>query len=433
MLLRFKFSNFRSFRGEQEFSLIAGSFRDPDNGAFSIPGLSERVRPVAAIYGANGSGKTNVLRALQFLTDAVQKSHRLWAPDQAIPRDPFMGDTNSPAPSRFVIDFVLREVRHQYGFVMDSKVVAEEWLHAYPRNKKQTWFNRKLGRPIVFGSKLSGENKTIAQLTRSNSLFLSAAAQNNHEMLLPVYNWFSNRLRFVIGDRGDWKKLTTKMCNDSRTRSLITQLLFIGDLGIVDLQVSEERIPEEMREKARKLIDAMRLIFEYKGDMASVDELGAQSVVKLIHKVGGETFPFGPEQESAGTIAYLALLGPLVEAIKNGGVICIDELDASLHPLISIQIMQLFANRNRNPKAAQMIFNTHDTNLLGGAILRRDEVWFTEKDSHGESHLYPLTDFKPRRQESLQNGYLQGRYGAIPFIHAEQLMTELVEGDAEKA
>jgi AAA15 family ATPase/GTPase len=135
--------------------------------------------------------------------------------------------------------------------------------------------------------------------------------------------------------------------------------------------------------------------------------------------------------ESAGTLAYLALLGPLVEALKYGGVICVDELDSSLHPLIAIEIMRLFENRAQNPKGGQLIFNTHDTNLLNTGVLRRDQIWFTEKDSKGESHLYPLTDFKPRREENLESGYLQGRYGAIPFIHSDEFVTSLADGDGE--
>jgi AAA15 family ATPase/GTPase len=143
--------------------------------------------------------------------------------------------------------------------------------------------------------------------------------------------------------------------------------------------------------------------------------------------------PFDPKEESAGTMAYLALLGPIVKALRSGGVICIDEIDSSLHPLIAVLIMRFFSNPGINPKGGQLIFNTHDTNLLSSGTLRRDQIWFTEKDKNGESHMYPLTDFKPRRQENLENGYLQGRYGAIPFIHSDELMTSLVEGDGEEA
>jgi AAA15 family ATPase/GTPase len=432
MLLRFAFSNFRSFRGEQELSLVAGPLNDHGAGIFEIPGLNERVLPVAAIYGANASGKTTVLRALSFMDRAIHNSHRLWEPEQPIPLEPFAGEA-AESPAKFIVDFIHGDVRHQYGFVVSSAAVLEEWLHVYPKGKRQAWFNRKLGKPISFSDKLTGENKVIEQLSRSNSLFLSAAAQNNHEMLLPIYNWFWNTLRFVIGPRGAETKLTVEMCADSETRALIARLLCVADLGITDLNVTVENMPEEFREKTKKFVEAIRSIFEIDPERTIPEEI-THSAVKLLHRIDGKLLPFDLERESAGTIAYLALLGPLVQALRTGGVICIDELDSSLHPLIAGEIMRLFENKVQNPKGAQLIFNTHDTNLLNTGILRRDQIWFTEKDAKGESHLYPLTDFKPRRQENLESGYLQGRYGAIPFIHSDEFVSSLagVDGQTKK-
>jgi hypothetical protein len=252
-------------------------------------------------------------------------------------------------------------------------------------------------------------------LTRSNSLFLSAAAQNNHEMLLPIYNWFWTTLVFVIGGRSEETKQTIKMCQESpETRALITRLLSIADLGIADLTITVKRPRTLAEEITRSMLPGP-----------------PPSTVELLHRINGRLLPFELDQESAGTAAYLALLGPLVEALQSGGVICVDELDSSLHPLMAIEIMRLFENRDQNPTRAQLIFNTHDTNLLNTGLLRRDQIWFTEKDAKGESHLYPLTDFKPRREENLGSGYLQGRYGAIPFIHSEGFVTSLAEGDGE--
>ena len=429
MLLRFKFSNFRSFRGEQELSLVAGPLNDHSEGVFEIPGFKERVLPVAAIYGANASGKTTVLRALGFMDRAVHDSHRLWEPEQPIPVEPFAGE-GADSPTQFVVDFIHEDVRHQYGFAMNSASVLEEWLQVYPKGRRQTWFHRKIGKPISFSDKLTGENKVIEQLCRSNSLFLSAAAQNNHEMLLPIYNWFWNTLKFVIGPRSAETKLTVEMCSHAETRALITRLLCIADLGITDVNITVESVPEEFREKTKKFVEAIRSIFEIDSDRAFPDE-ATHAAVKLLHRIDGKLLPFDLERESAGTVAYLALLGPLVNALRNGSVICVDELDSSLHPLIAIEIMRLFENRAQNPKGGQLIFNTHDTNLLNTGILRRDQIWFTEKDAKGESHLYPLTDFKPRREENLESGYLQGRYGAIPFIHSGEFVTSLAEGDGK--
>jgi AAA15 family ATPase/GTPase len=346
---------------------------------------------------------------------AIRQSQRFWEPEQAIPLEAFAGEAPE-CSSRFVVDFIQGRVRHQYGFAANTAAVTEEWLHVYPNGKKQAWFQRKGGEPILFGEKLLGENRVIEQLTRNNSLFLSAAAQNNHEMLVPVYKWFWNSHTFVLGDRSIESIRTAEMCNDSETRDLIARLLRAADLGIADVIVEEER--EEFSEKGITSFEEVARAM-----------LAGRRVVKLRHRVGGRLLPFGLEQESAGTLAYLAILGPLVNALRTGGVICIDELDSSLHPLIAIEIMRLFQDRGQNPKCGQLIFNTHDTNLLNTGILRRDQIWFTEKDVNGGSHLYPLTDFKPRREENLESGYLQGRYGAIPFIHSDEFVTSLADGD----
>src|SRR5580700_4637424 len=201
MLLKFRFSNFRSFRTEQELSLVASKLPGSGDGLFSPPGLKEQVLPVAAIYGANASGKTAVIKAFELMANAVKFSHTQWQPDQRIPVEPFVGD--DPAlPSEFSVDFLLDGTRHQYGFAANSQAFLKEWLYAYPKGKRQLWFDRADGHPISFGAKMPGENKIIEGLTRKNSLFLSAAAQNNHEALLPAYGWFSQSISFVIGVLG---------------------------------------------------------------------------------------------------------------------------------------------------------------------------------------------------------------------------------------
>jgi AAA15 family ATPase/GTPase len=217
------------------------------------------------------------------------------------------------------------------------------------------------------------------------------------------------------------------MCDEPGTRAVLARLLSIADLGITDITI--ESLPDEAKDKAEKLTDLILSLFELKADQVPLEPV--RTAVKLLHHINGGSTPLALEQESAGTIAYFELLGPLVNTLKVGGVICVDELDSSLHSLIAIEIMRLFENRAQNPKGAQLIFNTHDTNLLSTGILRRDQIWFTEKDAKGESHLYPLTDFRPRREENLESGYLQGRYGAIPFIHSDEFVTSLADRDVQ--
>jgi uncharacterized protein len=424
MLLRLRFSNFRSFRTEQELSLVAGPFTDLPGVVRHSAGAREGILLGAAIYGANGSGKSNVIKAVSFMSSAVARSHRSWNPEGPIPREPFMADEESGREaSEFEVDFLLAGVRYRYGFRVDSEVVLEEWLHVYPNGKKQTWFHRKRGAPIAFSKKMPGENRTIEGLTRKNSLFLSAAAQNNHEALLPVYRWLAG-MRFVHGDRATYLRRTAKLCTQSDYKNEIAKLVSVADLGIADVVVEQTKLP-----------DGMRALFEAITSISKMPEKTplseTQTEIKLLHRLADKTVSFDNSRESAGTIAYLSLLGPVVDALKKGVPLLIDELDASLHPLLAIELIRLFNTPSSNPNGAQLIFNTHDTNLLSSGVLRRDQIWFTEKGSDASSHLFALSDFKPRRQENLQNGYLQGRYGAIPFINPDDFLLRFEDGNGK--
>src|ERR1035437_9130395 len=333
VLLRFRFSNFRSFRAEQELSLIGGSFTDLPDVVRHPAGLKEGVLPGAAIYGANASGKTNVIQAVRFMASAVSLSHRGWSPDAPIPRQPFMTDEESSLePSEFEADFLLAGVRHRYGFRVNSQVVLEEWLYVYPKGKKQTWFHRKRGNPIVFSNKMPGENRVIENLTRQNSLFLSAAAQNAHEALLPIFTWLCGLL-FVIGRRSKYHQYTARLCSKLDYMTEIERLVSAADLGIAEMSVEEIKV-----KFTDKTFDKIASILKLPNE--------PDPVIRLLHRLGNTTVPFNMDQESDGTLAYLALLGPAVDAIKKGPPLLIDELDASLHPLLAIQLLRLFNTRS---------------------------------------------------------------------------------------
>jgi len=429
MLLRFKFSNVLSFHGEQEVSFAAAAITEKAGGVVSLPFMKHGVLPVLGIYGANASGKTNVIRALAFMASAVEKSHRTWKPDGGIPRRPFqLTSCSIQEPSSFAVDFLLGGIRHEYGFVMDSQFVREEWLYVYPNNKRQAWFVRKQAAPINFSSKMQGENRAIEALTRSNSLFLSTAAQNNHDALTPIYGWFSDQLHFIYADRPQLAQQTVSLCAEDTFRAMVANILTQADLGIAGMKVTEENMPEEIKPALRAFFTALKPELGA-SDLRDADELLTRPSVEFLHRSDGEPVQFSLGQESRGTTAFLSLLGPILEALRDGGLIAIDELDAHLHPLLALRIIELFLSSDYNRHGAQLIFATHDTTLF--RALRRDQIWFTEKKDDGGSTLYPLTDFKPRRDENLQNGYLQGRYGAVPFIDAESLWRVLEPQHAE--
>jgi hypothetical protein len=421
MLIQFRVENHHSLRDEQTLSMVAASAGDKDDPRLIRPeGLGEALLPAVALYGANASGKSNVVGALGFMRDAVLQSHRLWAPGSPPPRDPFALSSKTSEPSLFEVDILVSNVRYRYGFVLGAMRVEEEWLHAWPRGKKQTWFERE-GERFEFGKLLHGENEIIRGLTRPNSLFLSAAAQNNHAQILPIFTWFDGaRFELRRGAAGTVDPAQSAILeelfsvprqpslfqeeNDAqdRDRQAIVRLLRAADVGIMGIRAiraeGARRAPGLQAQRIPRFHD-----------------------LYLLHKAQepeGVWLPLGAE--SAGTITLLGIAARLVGVLREGGLLCIDELEASLHPMLALEIVRLFNDPSHNPKGAQLIFTTHDTNLLGNVLgappLRRDQVWFTEKDETGATRLYPLTDFHPRKEENLERGYLQGRYGAIPFL-----------------
>lgn len=417
MLIRFRVKNFRSFRDEQELSLVPSRRKDLEGIVRHPKGLNEGILPSAVIYGANASGKSNVLKALSYMENAVRNSHKTWAPEQPIRTDPFLLTSKQTNAMKFEADLLLDGVRYEYGFVLDSERVVKEWLNAYPNGRRQLWLARNVeeSRPFRFGKQLTGENRAIENLTRRNSLFLSAAAQNNHEQLLPIYSWFAEKLFFVTENRDHLVQSTASLCKKTDLVDVVVQFMTAADLGIVGLDIAEDARSEQFK----TFYEGLARLIENQGAPPPPAEAPPLLRVALKHRGSDNAeVVFTEHQESKGTMAWFGLLGEIVAALATGRTLCIDELDASLHPLLATELVRLFHDPKRNPSGAQLIFNTHDTNLLDPKLFRRDQIWFVEKDEEGASHLYALTDFKPRRMENLERGYLQGRYGAIPFFSA---------------
>ena len=440
MLIRFRARNFRSLKEEQELSLVASSLKDSPEAVTKVEGLNLGLVRVAAIYGANASGKSNVIKALAYMSSAVQNSQRQWAPLGPIPREPFLLDPQSRLdPSSFEVDLLIDGVRFHYGFTLNDREILEEWLDAYPIGRRQMWFKRKQ-KTFTFGPKLDGNNDAIERLTRPNSLFLSAAVQNNHERLLPIYKWFAEDLTQVGKERAQVRLETAKMCQDETLKTSILRMLRIADLGVIGLDVREEDLIQPTAEGGHpagrvfkeEVDDALTKLFaKLKEEGRTISE--KKHVLALIHQGAAKVgVSLGEGSESEGTLAFFGLLGPAIRAVNSGGTICVDELDASLHPLLALEVVRLFNDPKRNPRGAQIIFTTHDTNILDRASLRRDQIWFTEKDAEGGTHLYPLTDFKPRKNENLERGYLQGRYGAVPFIGSPDFLASRHPEKAER-
>lgn len=422
MLLRFSVTNFLSMRDRQELSLAVSSLKDTDEGLIDAPMVpSGKVLPVAMIYGANASGKSNLLEAIHYMRSAVLNSHREGKPGGGISRVPFALDPEyANTPSVFEIDFIVYGIRYHYGFEATDEEYVAEWLFSFPKGRRQTLFERT-DKTFKFGRELKGRNRVIEDLTRPNSLFVSAAAQNHHKQLSKVAEFFRSMFGVTaVAISGEIASL--KLADNELDNRVIDFLKSIGS-GVVDYQRQESELTEEMKALNRDVFSVLQKYMHESIDFDLENQLNVE--IKLGHtgKDGKSVF-FDLDRESAGTRRLLVILGHVFHALDQGNLLVIDELDSSLHTQACDAILALFASRKTNPKGAQLITTTHDTNLLCSPLLRRDEIWFTEKDDEGATSLYPLSDIRTRKGDNIEKGYLQGRYGAVPFSGS---ITDLVD------
>jgi hypothetical protein len=306
------------------------------------------------------------------------------------------------------------EILYEYGFALNSEQVIHEWLFAYPQEgKPQRWFERIYDEEIneydwdLNEVKLTERCKDWQEVTRNNALFLSTAVMWNSTKLKPILSWFSeNLLVFTVRRRVLLSTFTVNFCKDSKkNKQRVLEFLQAADLNIADFKSVEKKITEY---DLPNVNDGIR------------EEFLGNTLRQLyfLHRINktDKLISFSTELESRGTIRLFAFAGLLSYILDNGMVLFIDELDSSLHPSMVRFIVKLIHNPKWNRHNAQIVFTTHDSSVLDNNLLRRDQVWFVEKDKHQSTQLYPLTDFKPRPNESLQKGYLEGRYGALPFI-----------------
>ena len=410
MLIRFGVQNHRSIAAKQELSLAASSLTDNRRGLVNCPAAPGGwLLPLVTIYGANASGKSNLVSALRFMVSSIRYSQTRNEPREKIYRQRFKLDPRSAnAPSLFDVDFVVDGIRHHYGFEVSDDAFTSEWLYSFPNGRRQLLYERK-GMEFEFGRALRGRNKAISELTRKNSLFLSAAAQNGHEELGAVNDFFGG-IEFQTDTLGPY---TTEGATSEEIDRRVIE--FLGEISTGVTGYRRRQLPTtEGSEEFRSGLQA--LLAKVVGDVSELKFPDSNRVLELSHKdCDGNSIFFRLSEESAGTRRLLWLLSDIYKALDAGRVVVVDELNASLHTQACEALLALFLSGVTNRHGAQLIATTHDTNLLRSAALRRDEVWFAEKSVDGATHLYPLTDIRTRKGDNIEKGYLQGRYGAIPF------------------
>ena len=413
MLLKFGVSNHRSIAEKAEISFVASSLRDDETSLIRPTSHPEiELLPAIVLYGPNASGKTSLVEAFAFMTDSIRMSHAGRSPDDGVPVEPFALDTQyKDKPSEFVADFIHGGIRYQYGFAATSQSFVKEWLYSWPKQRHQLLFERGDG-SIEFGRSLKGKNKVIESLMRPNSLFLSAAAQNQHEQLLPIRNYFASTVQTRSSGIEGRRPI------DRRTIDFLTRI----GTGIVDYRLTKQAMTT-----STSFQEELSAVFKKHLPPGESFELPKEiQILELAHGCAdGSPVYLAYEQESRGTQRLINTLDSVFQSLDSGGLVIVDELNLSLHTLAAEALLALYRIPSMNPRGAQLLATTHDTNLLKSNHLRRDQVWFVEKDQRGATVVFPLTDITTRKGDNIEKGYLQGRYGAIPFAGTvEELFDE---------
>ena len=362
-----------------------------------------------------------MLRAMADMRALVLQSFRRADAGTTISRHAFLLHGQSERPSYYSIDLILAGVRWQYGFEVDDRFVLEEHAYHYPNGRQALVFRReRTHESIRFGPPFRSLGRALLPLLRENALLLSVAGAVADGRIGPLFDWFRSNLRLLESSNRDARIARTgDLIQDSGGYFGVLTLLQAADLGIADIERFQPEVETEDVETIRRIIRGLLDKGEDDDDVSEAERRYHGRRLQMHHAGRDGPLPIHPEHESQGTLAWLALTGSVIESLLFGTAILIDELDASLHPLLVQRLIYLFQDRDTNERCAQLIFNSHDTTILGDSgqrLLGRDQIWFTEKDTGGSTALYPLSEFRPKSDEAVGRRYLQGRYGAVPVL-----------------
>ena len=393
MILEFCVTNYMSIKDDLKLSFIATSLKESTvepNDLFPVGDTGISLVRSAVIYGANASGKSNVLKAFDFFKRFIISSFKDSQAGEAIEVENFrLNATTAVEPTTMEATFTDGDFIYRYGFEVDNKAVRVEWLYkraSKKRAKEMEVFYRDGNETTVHPKSQLLQELVTKKMVRDNALLLSTAAQFNETTAVNILHWLGDtNILFCSEDEELWKK-AIKYLDDDELRRRITAFARYADLGIEDITKTGNRIVSHHR--------------QYDDDGREVNNI---------------SFSF-TSNESEGTIKYFSLAYPIIDALDNGKRVIIDELDSKLHPLLVKRIVALFNDAKTNPNGAQLLFTAHDTFLLSAGLFRRDQVWFTQKDSFGATELYSLAEYKVRSTSPFEKEYLLGRYGATPLI-----------------
>jgi AAA15 family ATPase/GTPase len=428
MLIEFRVANFRSFHDEQVLSLEASKDETHSQHIINRDGIS--LLKAAAIYGANASGKSNLIKAMHFMQWFVRHSAtKLNQGDEISHATPFrLAQESRRKPSRFQATLLLDGNRYEYGFEVTRERVEGEWLIVHPSGgRKQRWLERRFDAATMkthwaFRGPLKAETRMLSEKTRDNGLVLSHGANLNIASLTPLFLWFRKKLQ--VWDLSEQPfSLTARSVrrieSDPTFGPRLVKMLKHADLGIEEISVTVPEQAESSNDFEKRLEPLLRpkSASGKVGLLYLLDNITIKTKHRGLDSDRYEEFDM-ERDESNGTQRFFALAGLFLDAIENGSVLVLDELDCSMHPLLTHKLLEFFQSPEVNERGAQMIFATHDSNLMNPQLFRRDQIWLVEKNQTGASQLYALYDFdtkeRPRNTEAFARNYLAGRYGAVP-------------------
>jgi uncharacterized protein len=414
MIIEFSVKNYRSIKDMQTLSLVAAPIKSkkPELDTNNVIKVSDKLSLLksVAIYGANGSGKSNLVKGLFTMMVFIRDSFK---DDQIGKRiiEPFeLNEENPDQPTYFQLIFILDNVRYRYGFEVFQNEVKSEWLFGTP-GKSETYYFTREGSSFKINEKQFAEGKGLEGRTSKFNLFLNIAKAFNGVISKSITDYFFLRIIISLGiDDSGFHDLSVKFIKDEEWKQKIISLLKIADFGIEDIiytKLIANSFPNNPLEK----------------NISNILE-NTVEILTSVHKISNEngldnkvSFFEMNEHESHGTQKFFNYSGVITYALTNGSVMFLDEFDARLHPMLTKKIVEMFNSPTINKNGAQLVFVTHDTNLLDNSLLRRDQIYFTEKNKLQETVLYSLADFKGVRNDaSYEKDYISGKYGAIPFL-----------------
>lgn len=386
MLLQFSVTNHRSIKETAIISMKAAADKTMKEILISPDGKKELV-PVMAIYGANAAGKSNVIHALLLMREMICGSYAKPLKGAELPYEPFAFVDGETDPTALEIIYYYDGIKYAYGFSFDKDRIINEYLYHWPNGREALVFSREKDQ-YEFRESVQ-EQLTLAGRTSENRLYLTSSNEWNCAQTEKAYLWFQQKLRGLITTGVSNETTIDAIRKGGEDKENVVKEMMLADLGICNVVLSGT--------KEKPIVSTLHQL---------TDDNGNQKQYTL--QLG---------QESVGTQRFFSRIGLWMDAMNSGAVLVVDEIEASMHPLLTRHLIEMIQDQTINQNHAQLIFTTHDTGLLNLKLLRRDQIWFAEKDEKSmQTDIYALTEFSPRKEENIAKGYLQGRYGAIPFI-----------------